>query len=112
MDDEELARTWERAELGRAISHEEHVRIALTLLRRFGAENAATRILSATHRNCEALGAPEKFDASLTSRWTKRLAELAHAHPGESPQEVIRAHPELLDSRLLGLPAWRDAGGG
>jgi hypothetical protein len=78
--------------LGRAIGHEEHVRIAAVLLRRHARDEGARMVADGTRRNCDALGSPERYDAELTRRWW---------------DELLRERPELLRSDLFGPPSWR-----
>ena len=101
---------WERAALGRSIGHEEHVRIARVLVRRHGRADARERLVAGTRRNCEAMGAPERFDEDLTRRWCDRIAAAVETRDGATFDEFARFYPELLRSDLLGAPAWRSRG--
>ena len=50
-EDERLADAWSACELGRSVTHEEHVRIALVLLRRHGRDDGSRLIEEATLRS-------------------------------------------------------------
>jgi hypothetical protein len=107
VSDEELAEQWELAALGRSVGHEEHVRIARALVRRYGRADATRRLVAGTLRNCAALGVPERFDEDLTRRWSERIADSVEAGDGPAFEDFVSLHPELLRSDLLGAPAWR-----
>jgi hypothetical protein len=72
--DEQLAESWLACSLGRALSHEEHLRISFVVLRRHGRLEGRRRIAEATRANCIALDAGNRFDSELTDRWTTGLA--------------------------------------
>jgi hypothetical protein len=55
-----------------------------------------------------ALESLERFDAALTDRWNAALADAVEASTASTSAEFLREHPEFLDSRLFGLPAWRE----
>lgn len=105
-DDEELADRWE-AVLGRAVTHDEHLRIARVLVLRHGREEARQRLLAGTFRNCFAMGAEERFDQTLTERWAERVADCVEAGAAATFEDFIAVHSELRRSDLLGAPAWK-----
>ena len=111
MTDEELADAWERCTLGRPITHEEHVRIAVVLLLRHGRDEGINRIDESTLRNSEALGAADRYDGALTRRWSEALADAVEATGAPDADELICAHPEFLRSDLFGPPAWKTSDG-
>jgi hypothetical protein len=102
VTDEELTDAWEAGALGRAIGHEDHVRIGRVLLLRHGRAGAAARLVDGTRLN-----AADRFDEELTRRWARTIADAFEAEPGDDFAEFAEAYPELLRSDLLGLPAWR-----
>ena len=106
-EDERLADAWSACELGRSITHEEHVRIAFVLLSRHGRAEGVRRIDEGTRRNSAALGAEDKYDPALTQRWSEALADAVEETGARDADELIRAHPELLRSDLFGPPAWK-----
>jgi len=105
-EDERLAERWERGErLERAITHEEHLRIAWVLLRRHGREAGSRRLLEGTRRACEVHGVPERFDADLTARWSGAIADALEQRPAPgSLAELLERHPELRDGGRFGGP--------
>lgn len=102
LDDERLAERWEAGDrFADGISHEEHVRIAWVLLRRYGRTVGGQRLLDGTRRACEAHGVPEKFDEELTRRWTDVIARAMDSTPDvESSGELLARHPQLRDGDL------------
>lgn len=108
MTDEELTREWEAARLGRSVTHVEHVRIALVLISRHGRDEGSRRITDGTLRNCIAMQAADRFDRDLTDRWNEALADALETSDAATADEFIREHQAFLNSRLFGLPAWRD----
>jgi hypothetical protein len=107
VTDDELTDAWE-AVLGRPITHDEHLRIAFTLIRRWGQE-AGRRLLIGTQANCEAMGAADRFDADLTARWAERIGACVEVdgERARSYDDFIARHPELRRGDLLGLPEWK-----
>lgn len=103
MTDDELTDAWEAgAVFPGGVGHLEHVRIAWVLHRRHGHEEARRRLVSGTHRACEAHGCPEKFDAALTERWARAIAEAAGRDGlGPTAEHFIAAHPELQRGDLF-----------
>jgi hypothetical protein len=106
MTDDELTDTWEAGTAFRGgISHLQHIRIAWILHRRHGHEEARARLLSGTKRACEVHGSPDKFDADLTERWARAIAEtIDRDGPGATADEYLAAHPDLRRGDLLGQP--------
>lgn len=104
MNDDELADRWERQALGDSgVGHLEHVRVAWVLVGRNGAAEAEQRLVDGTRRGCEHYGCPEKFDESLTRRWSRAVAEEWRA--GEPFDAFLDRNPGLQDGRLFGVPA-------
>jgi hypothetical protein len=51
------------------------------------------------------MGAPEKFDATMTERWSDAVADaIAAAGPSESAAAFLRTHLRLLRGDLFGRP--------
>src|SRR4051812_41707578 len=99
MTDDELTDAWLAGEgFAGGISPDQHLRIAWVLVRDYGAVEAEELLVAGTRRACEAHGVPEKFDAALTRRWTRTIAELIERDGlGASATAFIAAHPELGD---------------
>jgi hypothetical protein len=85
------------------VNHLQHLRIAWVFHRRHGPEEARRRLLSGTKRACDVHGSPEKFDAALTERWARAVAEAAE-RDGLDPtaERFIATHPELRRGDLFG----------
>jgi Txe/YoeB family toxin of Txe-Axe toxin-antitoxin module len=107
MTDEAFAEAWEACSLGRAVSHDEHVRIARTLVRQHGTAAAEQRLVEGARRNCEAMESPERFDEDLTRRWSRRIARDVETADAKTFEGFVALHPDLLRSDLLGPPAWK-----
>jgi hypothetical protein len=107
VTDEELTDAWEAGIVfAGGVSHQEHLRIAWVLHRRHGRQEARRRLLTGTKRACEVHGCPEKFDAGLTERWARAIAEAAERDGlGPSAGHFIANHPELRRGDLFGLPS-------
>lgn len=106
MTDDELADAWQAGAIfPGGIKHDEHVRIAWVLHRRHGPEEARARLLAGTERACRVHGCPERFDAALTVRWARAIAEAAERDGlGASAADFITAHPELARGDRFGRP--------
>lgn len=107
LTDESLVAAWEACSLRRAISHEEHVRIARVLVRRHGAAAAERRLVEGTRRNCEAMDAADRFDEDLTRRWSRRIADAVREADADGFDAFIVLHADLRRSDLLGPPKWK-----
>lgn len=112
--DDELADAFLAGTLNRAISHEEHVRLALVALRRLGPERGSEAVLSGLQGLTERLGAADRFDPALTSRWLAALEAVVAEETRAGITDLLRARPELLRRDLMGDPAraQRDDRGG
>jgi hypothetical protein len=110
VTDDDLTDSWEST-LNRPVTHEEHLRIAYTLHRRRGRDEAQRRLLEGTLANCRAMDATDRFDPDLTLSWSDRIATCIDLDDGDgSYAEFIARHPELRASDLLGAPAWKRSG--
>jgi hypothetical protein len=100
MTDDELTDAWLAGErLGGGVSHEQHVRIAWVLIRRYGGAEAEERLVAGTRRACEVHDVLDKFDEALTRRWARAIAELVDRDgSGVSAAAFIAAHPALGQS--------------
>jgi hypothetical protein len=106
VTDDELTNAWESgSEFPGGVSHSQHLRIAWVLHRRHGPEEARSRLLSGTKRACDIHGCPEKFDAALTERWARAVAEAVDGDGfGPSADHFIARHPELRRGDLFRAP--------
>lgn len=104
--DDELADAFVAGTLDRAIGHAEHVRVALTLVRRLGPEEGSRAVHDGLRGLTARLGAGERFDPELSARWLATLTAIARDEPRRRLDDVLRAHPELLQPGLHGRPSW------
>ena len=112
--DDELADAFLDGSLDRAISHAEHVRLALTLLRRQEPDEARTSLRTGLAGLCARLGVPEKFDGELTDSWLDRLAVVdtsgseprrrASPDPGAPAQRASRRRTTADYDRSRAIP--------
>ena len=100
--DDDLADAFVAGTLDRALTHEEHLRVALTVIRRHGVDQGAAEVRQGLASLWARLGAPERFDPELTERWLQALVEIAVAR--RSLDSVLRDHPELREAGRFGLP--------
>jgi hypothetical protein len=106
VTDEELTDAWEAGTVfPKGISHEQHLRIAWVLHRRYGPDEATALLMSGTKRACAAHGCPEKFDAALTERWADAIADAIDRDGAETTaRRFLDAHTQLQNGELLGVP--------
>ena len=106
VSDEELTDLWEHGEtFGAGISDQQHLRIAWVLHRPHGATEAREHLLNGTRSACHRYGCHEKFDATMTERWSDDVADaIAADGPGESAAAFLRTHLRLLRGDLFGRP--------
>jgi hypothetical protein len=106
VTDDELTDAWESGrEFPGGVSHPQHLRSAWVLHRRHGPEEARRRLVNGTKRACEVHGCPEKFDAALTERWARAIADGCERDGlGPNPDHFIATHPELRRRDLFGEP--------
>jgi hypothetical protein len=80
----------------------DHVRVAWVLVGRHGPEEAEERLVTGTRLGCEHYGCPEKFDESLTRRWSRAIA--AAWQESEPFDAFLERNPSLAESKLFGHP--------
>ena len=107
LSDEEFIAAFEASAPPEGFSHRAHVRLAWLYIRRFGPTEAAERVVDGIRRLAHTEGADEKFDEPLTRAWVARIAAAAEQSPVADFDAFLDLNPELLDSKLLGLPAAR-----
>jgi hypothetical protein len=111
VPDDELADPWEMQALGGSgVSHADHVRVAWVLVRRHGAEEAETRLVTGTRKGCDHYAVPEKFDEQLMRAWAAAIAAAMVDGPDrETFDDFIERHPRFLRGDLFGRPKTADA---
>ncbi len=79
-----------------AFDHRAHVEAAIALRRRTDFLDAATRYQRGIVQIAAKAGAPDKANVTITLAFLSLIAERM-----ECADDVLSAHPELLDSKLL-----------
>jgi hypothetical protein len=88
---------------GDKFGHRAHLRLGWVCLRAHGFEVGLERIRTLVRRYATAQGAAEKFHETMTRAWAERMQVALDETPEPGSFEAfLAAHPELLDSRLLG----------
>jgi hypothetical protein len=106
VTDDELTDVWEACQLGRAVTHAEHVRVAWVLVSRHGSDEGCLRIAQGTLRNCVAMDAADRFDPDLTACWSEAIASAMESSDATTAGMFLEQHPEFSNSRLFGVPSW------
>ena len=102
MTDAELARAFEEGRVANAdFRHAAHLRVAWVYFQESPSiPQAADRMAAALRRFAAAAGTAEKYHHTLTVFWMEALARAGSAMRGAAADEVLRAHPHLLDKEL------------
>jgi hypothetical protein len=88
---------------GDKFGHRGHLRLGWLCLRAHSFDAGLERIRTLVRRYATALGATEKFHETMTRAWAERMQVALDETPELGSFEAfLAAHPELLDSRLLG----------
>ncbi|SES84523.1 hypothetical protein [Stigmatella erecta] len=102
-DTEFLAAVESAAYPGDRFGHREHLRLGWLCLKALGFEAGLERIRGLVRHYAMALGAAEKFHETMTRAWAERMQVALEETPACGAFEAfLTAHPELLDSKLLG----------
>jgi len=102
MTDGEFARAFERGEIpNERFHHRDHVRLAWAFLDEGPTVDAAiARMCDAIRRFATAAGKADKYDEPLTIFWMRAIADAGATMPPRSSfEDLVRAHPGLLDPR-------------
>jgi hypothetical protein len=87
---------------GERFGHREHVRLGWLYLRRHGPEAGYGHLQRTIQRYAAALGAAGKYHETVTRAWSAHVYGALRQTPGLEPFEsFVKAHPELLNGRLL-----------
>lgn len=89
--------------------HREHLYVAWCYLRALPLEEALVRYVVNLRRMTIALGAPEKFHATVTWAYVVLLAAAMERMPGASFEDLLGENPALLDHRSGALYDHYDA---
>jgi len=102
MDDEEFLRRFENCSL-EDFRHRDHVRLAWVCLREHGCDGALDRVRSGIQRFATHHGAARKYHETMTAAWLALVAAAMEAAPtGDDFEQLLAAHPRLLDATALG----------
>ena len=82
-------------------THREHLRMAVLVLGRHEFTEAACLYARALRRIGARAGAPEAFNTTITLAFLSLIAARVAASGATDVDTLLRAHPELLDRRLL-----------
>jgi hypothetical protein len=105
-----LVCAFERATLDSSrFHHREHLYVAWCYLRALPLEEALVRYVASLRRMSRALGAPEKFHATVTWAYVILVADAMDRSPGASFDELLAQNPALLDHRSGALYDHYDA---
>jgi len=100
--DIELARRLERCEIpNEGFPHASHLKVAWVYLAETeSVDAAADRMAAALRRFAASVGKSEKYHHTVTVFWMRVLAAARDAAPGADLDEILAAHPSLLDKTL------------
>lgn len=104
-----LVQAFERATLDPTrFRHREHLHVAWCYLRAMPLEDALGRYVHYLRKLTAALGVPGKFHATMTWAYLILLDEALQRSPDATFDELLAAHPALLDHRAGALHAHYD----
>jgi hypothetical protein len=102
MIDDPVVRAFESAVLPEGgFGHRQHLYVAHCYLRELPLEEALARYVRHLRRLAAALGAPDKYHATMTWAYLVTLHDAMADAPGASFDELVAARPELLGKDLL-----------
>lgn len=88
---------------GEKFGHRGHLRLGWLCLREHGFEAGLERIRAMVRHYATTLGAAEKFHETMTRAWAERMQAALAETPGSGTFDAfLAAHPELLDSGMMG----------
>jgi hypothetical protein len=88
---------------GEKFNHRGHLRLGWLCLRAHGYEAGLERIRTLVRSYATALGAAGKFHETMTRAWAERMQTALEETPELGSFDVfLAAHPELLNSGMLG----------
>ncbi|HTA59367.1 MAG TPA: hypothetical protein VK805_14490 [Candidatus Baltobacteraceae bacterium] len=103
MSDDTVLQAFEDCQLDPAkFHHDDHIRLAWLCVKRYGAQEAETKLLDGLRRFAQRAGVPQKFMHTTTIAWTRLVAAAYATSPtATNSSEWIESRPELLDRNLL-----------
>ena len=82
--------------------HREHLRLAWLALEHEPSTSAAQdRVSDAIRTIATEQGVPQRYNQTVTDAWVQVVAHCRSASQGQSFDDLLGAHPWLLDKRLL-----------
>jgi hypothetical protein len=97
LNDEEFLAQVDAGRIER-FGHREHLRLAFLAARAHDTvADVVDRCRAGIRSVATAKGAPDTYDAAVTAAWAGVVFELASTLPEASFDELLAAHPELLD---------------
>jgi hypothetical protein len=97
---DQLVQSFENATIDPAtFRHREHLHVAWCYLRGMPLEDALARYVRYLRQLTVALGAPQKFHATITWVYLLMLQEAMERSPSLGFDELLAANPRLLDHR-------------
>jgi hypothetical protein len=102
LPDDEFLATFERAGFGpHEFHHRDHLRMAHLYVQRFGLAAATERACAGIRALAAAHGHADKYHATLSQAWVRVVALAMQHTPQGTFDELLAAHPRLLDKNLL-----------
>lgn len=103
LDDQAFLARFEQRDLtAEDFDHRGHLRMAWLHLRRFGREEATIRLCNGIHELATRLGAPEKFNHTLTEALVRIMARRMRKNPCRRFRAFLDANSDLVaDARGL-----------
>ncbi|MPZ89285.1 MAG: hypothetical protein GEU81_14700 [Nitriliruptorales bacterium] len=90
---------------GERFGHRQHLHVAWLLMRRLGLETGADAVAEGVRRLTGLHGERARHQASITSFWTRLIAQVQQMRPDlEDFESALRAFPLLLDLGLFRRP--------
>jgi hypothetical protein len=104
-----LVRAFESASIDPAgFGHREHLYVAWCYLRALSLEDALARYVRHLRQLAAALGAPEKFHATMTWAYVVLLHDAMERAPGASFDDLLAKNPAICDHHAGALYAHYD----
>lgn len=100
-DDDFLAAVARQGFAAHEFRHPDHLRLAYLAVRRHGAVTAETVVGDAIRALAHAHGHAAKYNDTLSRAWVRVVALAMSRHRGASFEDLLSAHPQLLDKHLL-----------
>ena len=106
LGDDAFLAALDRCELGaHEFPHRAHLRLAYLSVRHHGRAGGEAHVCNAIRRLATAHGHDAKYNDTLSRAWVRVVAHAMSRHPGMSLDDLLAAHPQLLDKHLL-LAHW------